>query len=68
MQNEEPCRLLRLPEVARLTGLQRSSLYEMARQGEFPKPRQLTARAVAWRADEVSQWINARPTARVGNT
>ena len=42
--------LLRLPNVMRLTGLARSTIYKLIAAGEFPAPRKLTRRAVAWPA------------------
>lgn len=55
-----PLRLLRLPEVLNLTGLSRTTLYRLAANGEFPEPRRIAARAVAWPSSEVEQWIAAR--------
>lgn len=57
--------LLRLPTVISLTGLQRDSIYRLAKKGEFPKPRKLTesGRSSAWRADEIAAWIESRPVA-----
>jgi prophage regulatory protein len=55
--------LLRLPEVERRTGLRRAHLYKLARNGAFPKPLKISARASAWRASEVSSWIAAKVTA-----
>ena len=52
--------LLRLPNVMRLTGLARSTIYKLIAAGEFPAPRKLTRRAVAWPASEVEQWVLAR--------
>jgi len=52
--------LLRLPRVIERVGLGRSSIYAMAKRGEFPKPISLGGRAVAWREDEVSAWIAER--------
>jgi prophage regulatory protein len=56
-------RLLRLPRVIELTGLGRDSIYRLARKGQFPRPRKLTAggRSSAWREDEVQAWIDSRP-------
>ena len=54
-------RLLRLPEVSRLTGLSRSSVYRLIAQGQFPKPRKLTAHASAWREDEIQKWMDSLP-------
>jgi len=52
--------LLRLPEVERRTGLRRAHLYKLARAGHFPRPLKIGARASAWRASEVSDWIASR--------
>jgi prophage regulatory protein len=57
----EGSRLLRLPAVLILTGLKKSSIYAKAQKGTFPKPVKLSSRAVAWRSDEVHQWIDNLP-------
>ena len=56
-------RLMREPEVLRLTGLSRSSLWAMVSRGLFPAPVRIGLRAVAWRAWEVYAWIESRPLA-----
>lgn len=56
-------RLLRLPVVLSLTGLSRTRLYELERAGQFPARRRISARCCAWRADQVSSWIESRPVA-----
>ena len=61
--NAEGDRLIKLPEVLRLTGLSRSTLYRKLKEGDFPRPVQLGKRAVAWRESEVIAWINGRPPA-----
>lgn len=53
--------LLRRPEVTQLTGMCRSHIYRLIQQGEFPPPVHLGARMVAWRAEEVAEWIRSRP-------
>lgn len=50
-------------EVEKLTGLSRSTLYEQMAKGRFPRPVRLTQRAVAWRAEDVAEWLASRPTA-----
>lgn len=55
--------LLRLPDVARLTGLRRSSIYALVARGQFPRPVKLTRVASAWRSDELAAWIASRPRA-----
>jgi prophage regulatory protein len=57
-------RVIRLPEVIGLTGLSRSSIYAAVSRNTFPSPVRLGVRAVAWREQEVLEWINERPVAR----
>ncbi len=57
----EDSRLLRLPAVLTITGLKKSSIYAKSKKGTFPKPVKLGPRAVAWRSDEVNQWIDSLP-------
>lgn len=52
--------LLRLPEVMRLTGLGRSTIWNQVAQGRFPKQVKLSERSSAWVASEVDQWIDAK--------
>ena len=42
-------------------GIGRTTLWRWVREGHFPKPVRLGANCVAWRADDVNQWINSRP-------
>lgn len=57
-------KLLRRFEVQNLTGLGRSTLYAAIRRGEFPPPVKIGARAVAWRSDDIENWLKSRPLAR----
>lgn len=59
-----PTRLLRLPEVTRLTGYSRDSVYRLAREGKFPRRIALSERASRWREDEILAWIEARTAER----
>lgn len=56
-------RLLTRKEVEALTGLSRSTLYRMKKEGRFPQPRQMGSRAVRWPASEVELWVQERPRA-----
>ena len=51
---------LRLPKVKAVTGLSKSTLYELIRANSFPAPVRLGARTVAWVASEVNQWAAER--------
>jgi prophage regulatory protein len=53
-------RILRRPEVERLTGLSRSTLYSWMGKDEFPRPVALGARLVGWREGDIQAWLKAR--------
>lgn len=53
-------RFLRLPQVVAAVGYGRSTLYRLVKQGEFPAPVSLGARASAWLESEVNDWIQRR--------
>ena len=54
--------IIRLPKVKAKTGLSRSTIYAKVRDGTFPKPMQLGARAVGWSENAVDIWINSLTT------
>ncbi|MQM38448.1 hypothetical protein KBTX_02459 [wastewater metagenome] len=54
-----PDRILRRPEVERITGMGRSALYAAMQEGRFPRPVKLGPRAVGWRESEVQAWIDS---------
>ena len=56
-------RILRGREVDRMTGLSRTSRYELERAGKFPKRRRLSERASGYLASEIDEWIRSRPLA-----
>ena len=55
-----PLRLQRLKAVLSDTGTSRSQWYDLMARGEAPRPIVLHGRAVAWRSDEIAQWIATR--------
>ena len=56
-----PERLLRIDDVCHQTGLGRSTVYAMVKDGKLPAPVQLHGAAVAWLQTEVQAWIAGRP-------
>lgn len=56
-------RLVRLPEVLKLTGIKRGTAYAWVRQRRFPPPIKIGVRASAWRLDEVERWVEERTKA-----
>ncbi len=56
--------LLRLGQVEQATGLKKSAIYAKIKTGEFPVAVRLGSRSVAWRSDDIQEWIDGLP--RVG--
>lgn len=50
-------RMLRRPEVQDRTGKSRSAIYLGIKDGTFPPPVPIGARAVAWRESDILRWI-----------
>lgn len=59
-----PGRLLRLPEVQRMTGLRRSAIYDHMQRGVFPKSAKAGARITAWSEAAIQAWIAERLDSR----
>lgn len=53
-------RLLRLPEVQRLTGLGQSAIYQQMKEGFFPRSVKVGPRAATWSEAAVQAWIQQR--------
>ena len=54
----EQQRFIRLPEVRILTGLSRSTIYNLAGSGEFPDRVSIGGgRAIGWLESEIQGWI-----------
>ena len=54
-------RLVRLREVSTDTGLSKWTLARLEAAGEFPKRIRIGKSAIAWDADEIAEWLCARP-------
>jgi prophage regulatory protein len=54
-------RFMRFPAVQAATGLSRTSIWQMIRDGKFPAPVSLNSRNIAWRESEVKRWQDQRP-------
>jgi len=53
-------RILRRPEVEAKTGFKRAHIYNLMKEGKFPKAMRLGVRAVGWDAAEIDAWIAER--------
>jgi len=56
--------VLRLPAVLKATGLSKSGIYLMMREGSFPAPINLGPRTVGWLESEIAEWQRRRIEAR----
>jgi prophage regulatory protein len=56
-------KILRRPEVQRITGLSRATIYEAMARGDFPKAIRIGKRAVGWPQSAIAQWLATRPEA-----
>ena len=57
-------KFIRLPEVISRTGYRRTSIYDKITEGTFPAPIKLGPHAVAWVAEEIEKWMDARVAER----
>ena len=58
-------RLLRLPAVLDRVGYKRSRFLDLVRQGVFPAPVKLGARAVAWPESEIDALVDRLASGKV---
>lgn len=58
--NSQELRILRLKDVMKKTGLAKSTIYHLVKQGTFPKPIKLGDRSSGWIEGEVDDTLNSR--------
>ncbi len=58
-------KILRLRAVQDWTGLSRSTIYLMMRDGGFPKSLSLGARSVGWLEADIQGWIDSRVSSSI---
>ena len=57
-------RMMRIPEVVRVTGLSKTTIWRRVKSGDFPAPVRLgslATRSVGWRESEIREWLDSRP-------
>jgi prophage regulatory protein len=52
-------KIIRLPEVVKITGLSRSTIYLRMSKSDFPQSISLGERAVGWLESDVEDWLEA---------
>ena len=60
-------RIVRLPEVMRMTGLAGSTIHRRYRDCTFPRPFGLGPKSIGWRREEVVEWLDSLPRAGAAN-
>jgi prophage regulatory protein len=58
-------RILRRAEVEIKTGFKRAYIYNLMKEGKFPKAFKLGIRAVGWDSLEVDHWVAERRQQRI---
>lgn len=61
-------RFMRLTEVMQMTGLRKTTIYQLQSDGDFPQRVQITAHCVGWIESEVQAWLNQRVGSRQAAT
>jgi prophage regulatory protein len=56
-------RFIRWPEVKTRVGYSRSQVHSLIKQGRFPAPCKLGARASGWLESAIDEWIDSRISA-----
>lgn len=56
-------RIIRINQVKERTGLSRSTLYSLIKEGKFASPIPIGSRAVGWLESDISDFIEARVNA-----
>src|SRR6202043_2494307 len=53
-------RMIKLARVVEMTGLGKTTIYELQKDGRFPMRVQLTSNSVRWVEEEVLAWLTQR--------
>jgi prophage regulatory protein len=51
-------RILRLPEIIKITGFSKSWIYELMATRDFPQSTKIGRRSVGWDSHEITIWVN----------
>lgn len=62
--NDNTQALRKLPQVCSQTGLSAATVYRKVKEGNFPAPVKLGARASAWVGIEIDRWVAERIATR----
>lgn len=57
---DNPISFMRIKQVAVVTGLSKTSVYDLIRAGEFPRPVKISTHRSGWVKAEVDEWGRKR--------
>ena len=63
-QQGQEVAILRRLQVEKRTGLTKSGIYFLIREGDFPRPVRLGKRAVGWIESEITIWLSEKTSHR----
>ena len=63
-QQGQEVAILRRPQVEKRTGLTKSGISFLIREGDFPRPVRLGKRAVGWIESEITTWLREKTSHR----
>lgn len=49
-------KLVDIREVAAITGISRSTIYNLRKENKFPKPVNISTRRIAWHLRDIADW------------
>jgi len=55
-----PTKIYRLSDLVDVTGLSRTTLWRLEREGSFPRHIKLSSRAIGWTRADVEAWFASR--------
>ncbi len=59
-QQHQLDRLVRLKEVMGVTGLSKSTIYDLISKNRFPQQFNISERAVGWRESSIRSWLDSK--------
>ena len=59
-RTERMTTVIRFPQLIKLIGLARSTVYVRIAEGTFPKPIKLGVRAIGWLESDIEEWIQSQ--------
>jgi prophage regulatory protein len=60
LKSASEARIIRIKQVKERTGLSRSTLYTLIKEGKFAPPIPIGARCVGWLSSDIDAWIESR--------